>query len=86
MYVWCYHLSDDNSDVIICLDDSIAITFGVISWLDDNTALNIWCYHPFFCVIVFPGIDLGYIRLPQSKIIMYIFIGILLLCEKILNF
>jgi hypothetical protein len=35
---------------------------------------------------VSPGIDPGYIRLPQSKIIMYSFIGILLSREKIVNF
>jgi hypothetical protein len=37
-------------------------------------------------VTALPGADPGYIRLPQSKIIMYSFIGILLSCEKIENF
>ncbi len=33
-------------------------------------------------VVVSLGIDPGYICLPQSKIIMYSFIGVLLSCEK----
>jgi hypothetical protein len=36
--------------------------------------------------LVLPGIEPGYIHLPQSKIIMYSFIGILLSCEKNENF
>jgi hypothetical protein len=31
---------------------------------------------------VWPGIDPGYCRLPQSKIIMCKFIGVMLSCEK----
>jgi hypothetical protein len=33
-------------------------------------------------IIVSTGIDPGYNCLPQSKIIMYSFIGVLLSCEK----
>jgi hypothetical protein len=45
------------------------------------------CQAPWLSDIhVLPGIDPGYIRLPQSKIKYVQFIGVMLSCEKIENF